>query len=80
VADLIGQALGRTVTFTAVDDHTFRTDAPRQGLSEAAVATFLAREHAVAAGDNKRLTGAAPRTLPAFLRENRTWFLPTTND
>jgi uncharacterized protein YbjT (DUF2867 family) len=87
VADLIGQELGRTVTFTAVDDDTFRTDAARYGLSEAAVATFLAREHAVAAGDNERvtdwverLTGAAPRTLPAFLHENRTWFLPRTND
>jgi uncharacterized protein YbjT (DUF2867 family) len=82
VAQALTRELGRTVEFIAVDEATLRERLARQ-LPEWGVDLLVARERAVEAGDNERLTGwvhkltgAAPRNLEDFLREHLAEFRP----
>ncbi|HEX4246752.1 MAG TPA: NAD(P)H-binding protein [Pseudonocardia sp.] len=83
-ASALADVLGRPVEFTVVDEPTLREKAARR-VPDWMVELLLARERAVETGDNERLTdwvqrltGAAPRTLQAYLREHRAEFLPVT--
>jgi uncharacterized protein YbjT (DUF2867 family) len=87
VAAALGLELGGSISFDAVSEEEFRAASAKRGVPGHLVEVLVARERGVAAGDNervtddvRRLTGTEPRTLAAFLHENRAAFLPADPD
>ncbi|AXI80552.1 NAD(P)H-binding protein [Peterkaempfera bronchialis] len=83
VAALLTRELGTPIGFRAVDGAALRAAALARGLPEINAETLVARERAVEAGENERLTdtvraltGSEPRSLAAFLHEYRDVFVP----
>jgi uncharacterized protein YbjT (DUF2867 family) len=81
VAALLTTELGRPISYRIGDAAAVRADALRRGLPEAYAEVFVARDRAVDAGENERLTdtvarltGRAPRTLPDYVREHQAEF------
>ncbi|WP_405581524.1 NmrA family NAD(P)-binding protein [Streptomyces sp. NBC_01190] len=84
VATLLSRELGVPVDFHAADDDELRAVLRAEGIPQDAAEVFIAREHAMEAGENERLTGdverlsgSPPRPLSAYLREHRSAFLPS---
>jgi uncharacterized protein YbjT (DUF2867 family) len=82
VATLLTQELGEPVSFRPVNDDTLRAISQDRGLPPAIADMMVAREHAIEAGENERLTdtvarltGSVPRPLSDYLHEHRAAFL-----
>jgi uncharacterized protein YbjT (DUF2867 family) len=81
-ARVIAEEAGRDVRYNAITPEELTAQLERSGVTPGQAALLVAREQALQAGENNRLTGTftdltgrEPRTLEAFVRENRSVFL-----
>jgi NAD(P)H dehydrogenase (quinone) len=80
---LVSAELGFTVRFETLPERQLLTRLIEAGVAPGQAELLIAREWAIQAGENERrtdtvreLTGHAPRTVEAFLHDNRQQFLP----
>jgi NAD(P)H dehydrogenase (quinone) len=80
---LVSAELGFTVRFETLPERQLLTRLIEAGVAPGQAELLIAREWAIQAGENERrtdtvreLTGHAPRTVEAFLHDNRRQFLP----
>ena len=78
---LLSAELGDEVTFVTTTERELLRRLTSRGVPPAEAELLIAREWALLAGENERvtpavgdLTGHAPRSVEAFLRENRELF------
>jgi uncharacterized protein YbjT (DUF2867 family) len=79
---LLSTELGRTVNFLTVPDRELLNRMLAAGIPPGFAELLITREWAIEAGENERitntitdLTGHTPRTVEAFLHDNRSAFL-----
>jgi hypothetical protein len=78
---LLSDELGETITFRAATERDLIRALVSAGVAPGQAELLVTREWAILAGENERttgmvqeLTGHAPRTVQAFLHENRDLF------
>jgi lysophospholipase L1-like esterase len=81
---LLSAKLGYLISFETLPERQLLTRLIEAGVSPGQAELLIAREWAIQAGENDRLTGTvreltghAPRTVEAFLHDNRRQFLQT---
>ncbi len=84
---LLSTELGRTIKFKTVPEYDLLRRLVDAGVPAGQAELLIAREWAIQAGENERLTGTVheltghePRNVEAFLHDNREQFLQENPD